>query len=294
MIMAAGTGMAGTRPVLDDFFTRALVAGVGVALIAGPLGCFIVWRRMAYFGDTLAHSALVGAAIGLLADIDPVFTVFVVALGIAGALLFLQRRTAVGSDTLLGLLSHSALALGLVLLAFMTWVRVDLTGLLFGDILAVTVSDIAVIYAAGAVAFAVLLRIWRPLFAATVSEDLAAAEGLRPERWNFVFMALLAAVIAMAMKLVGVILITALLIIPAAAARRVAKGPEQMAALAAMAGAASVAAGLFGSAAWDTPSGPSIVAAAFALFVASFAFGRGPAAGGQTGVRGEPPAGAAH
>jgi zinc transport system permease protein len=253
--------------MLDDFFTRAILAGVGVALVAGPLGCFIVWRRLAYFGDTLSHSALLGVALALLFEVNITLTVFGVAAAVALSLLLLQKRATLSSDSLLGLLSHSSLALGLVVLAFMTWVRVDLMGFLFGDILAVSATDIAMVYGAGIVILLVLALIWRPLFAATVNTDLAEAEGLRPQRANVIFMLLMALVIAMAMKIVGVLLITALLIIPAATARRFARGPEQMAILAAMIGAAAVIAGLFGSLEWDTPSGPSIVVAALGLFL---------------------------
>ena len=255
--------------MLDDFFTRALVAGIGVALVAGPLGCFVVWRRMAYFGDTLSHAALLGVAIAFLLHVDIVLSVFAVSAVIALLLLWLQGRAGISSDAILGLLSHSTLAMGLVCLAFMTWVRVDLMGFLFGDILAVSKTDIAVIYAGGAVVLAVLLAIWRPLFAATVNRELAEAEGLRPDRTNLVFMLLLAAVIAISMKIVGVLLITALLIIPAATARRMAITPEQMALGAVLIGALSVTAGLYGSLAWDTPSGPSIVVAAMCFFAVS-------------------------
>lgn len=253
--------------MLDDFFVRALVAGIGVALVAGPLGCFIVWRRLAYFGDTLSHSALLGVAIALLLQIDIVLSVFVVSALVSMALLALQRRARLSSDSLLGLLAHSALALGLVCLGLMTWVRIDLMAFLFGDILAVSKGDIAVIYAGGAVVLALLAWIWRPLFAATVSRELAEAEGLDPARANVVFMLLMATVIAISMKIVGVLLITALLIIPAATARHIARAPEQMALLASLAGAAAVVAGLFASLEWDTPSGPSIVAAAGVLFL---------------------------
>lgn len=253
--------------MLDDFFTRAVLAGVGVALVAGPLGCFIVWRRLAYFGDTLSHSALLGVALALLFETNITFAVFGVSAAVALSLLLLQKRATLSSDSLLGLLSHSSLALGLVVLAFMTWVRVDLMGFLFGDILAVSPTDIAVIYGGGVVIVAVLIMIWRPLFAATVNTDLAEAEGLRPQRANVIFMLLMALVIAIAMKIVGVLLITALLIIPAATARRFARGPEQMAILAAVIGAVAVIAGLFGSLEWDTPSGPSIVVAALGLFL---------------------------
>jgi zinc transport system permease protein len=253
--------------MLDDFFTRAILAGVGVALVAGPLGCFIVWRRLAYFGDTLSHSALLGVALALLFEANITLTVFGVAAAVALSLLLLQKRATLSSDSLLGLLAHSSLALGLVVLAFMTWVRVDLMGFLFGDILAVSATDIAIVYGGGIVILLVLALIWRPLFAATVNTDLAEAEGLRPQRANVIFMLLMALVIAIAMKIVGVLLITALLIIPTATARRFARGPEQMAILAAVIGAAAVIGGLFGSLEWDSPSGPSIVVAALGLFL---------------------------
>ena len=255
--------------MLDDFFTRALVAGVGVAIVAGPLGCFVVWRRLAYFGDTLSHAALLGIAMALLLEANITFSVFVVSAAVSIGLLFLRRRASLSSDALLGLLAHSALAVGLVVLSFMTWVRIDLMGFLFGDILAVSKTDIALIWLGGAVVLVVMAIIWKALFAGTVSHELAEAEGMHPERANIVFMLLMAAVIAIAMKIVGVLLITALLIVPAATARRFATGPEQMAFMAAVIGTAAVVAGLFGSLEWNTPSGPSIVVAALVLFVVS-------------------------
>nr|WP_245957123.1 metal ABC transporter permease [Aestuariispira insulae] len=254
---------------MDDFFVRALVAGVGVAVVAGPLGCFIVWRRLAYFGDTLSHAALLGVAMAFLLEMNITLAVFIVSAVVSVTLLLLQRRATLSSDSLLGLLAHSSLALGLVVLAFMTWVRIDLMGFLFGDILAVSKPDIAVIYGGGALILLVLALIWNRLFAATVNRELAEAEGMNPDGANLVFMLLMATVIAIAMKIVGVLLITAMLIIPAATARRFAQGPEQMAVLAAVIGALSVTGGLYGSLQWDTPSGPTIVVAALALFLLS-------------------------
>ena len=255
--------------MLDDFFIRAVIGGIGVALVAGPVGCFIIWRRLAYFGDTLSHSALLGVAMALLLETNVTIAVFLVSLVASLLLLVLQRRAALSSDALLGLLAHSTLAVGLVVLAFMTWVRVDLMGFLFGDILAMTKIDLAVIWGGGAAVLAVLRHIWRPLFAATVNHDLATAEGMRPDLMNIIFMILVAAVIAVSMKLVGVLLITALLIIPAATARRFSASPEQMAVIAALVGMASVWIGLEGSLKWDTPAGPSIVVAALICFVIS-------------------------
>ncbi|WNJ98892.1 metal ABC transporter permease [Thalassospiraceae bacterium LMO-JJ14] len=254
---------------MDDFLLRALLAGIGVALVAGPLGCFIIWRRMAYFGDTMAHSALLGVALAVLFDVSITGAVFAVAALGALALIALQRRATLSSDALLGILSHSTLALGIVIVAMMTWLRIDLMAFLFGDILAVSWTDIVMIYGGGAVVLGVLAIIWRPLLAGTISSELAAAEGLHPERARVVFMLLMAAVIAIAMKVVGILLITSLLIIPAATARRYASGPEIMAVLAALAGSGAVFAGLGGSLAWDTPSGPSIVVAAAVIFLVS-------------------------
>lgn len=255
--------------MLDDFFVRALIAGVGVALTAGPLGCFVVWRRMAYFGDTMAHSALLGVALSLFFQVNLLISVFGVAVLVSLLLLALQRRQSLSADALLGILSHSALAIGLVLVAFMTWVRIDLIGFLFGDILAVTKGDIALIWGGGVLVVAAIVALWRSLVASTVSEDVAEAEGMNPARTRLFFMLLMALVIAIAMKIVGIMLITALLIIPAATARRFSASPEGMAVIAAIAGAVAVIGGLFGSLQYDTPSGPSIVVAALVLFTLS-------------------------
>lgn len=255
--------------MLDDFFIRALFAGVGLALTTGPLGCLVVWRRMAYFGDTMAHSALLGVALSLLLEANLLLSVFAVAVAVSLLLLMLQKVHALSADSLLGILSHSTLAIGLVLVAFMTWVRIDLIGYLFGDILAVTTGDIALIWGGGIFVLISLWFLWRPLIASTVSHELAEAEGLNPERARLCFMLLMALVIAIAMKIVGIMLITALLIIPAATARQFAASPERMALLASLFGAVSVVLGLFGSLYQDTPSGPSIVVAALLLFIAS-------------------------
>ena len=253
--------------MMDDFFSRAIIAGVGVALVAGPLGCYIVWRRLAYFGDTLSHAALLGIALALLFQVNITLSVFLVSVFVSLALLILQRRVTLSADALLGLLAHSALAFGMVALSFMTWVRVDLMGFLFGDILAVTPFDIAIIWGGGLLVLIVLAIFWRSLFAATVNLELAQAEGMKPEQANIIFMLLMAAVIAISMKIVGVLLITSMLIFPAAIARRFASGPEQMALMAALIGVIAVFGGLFGSLQWDTPAGPSIVVAAAIFFI---------------------------
>ncbi|MBB6485113.1 zinc transport system permease protein [Rhizobium lusitanum] len=265
------TGMITPREnaMFDDFFLRAILAGVGLALTTGPLGCFIIWRRMAYFGDTISHSALLGVALSLLFQLNLTLSVFAVAALVSILLLFLQRRQALSADALLGILSHATLAIGLVIVAFMSWVRIDLIAFLFGDILAVSQSDIVVIWVGGIFVLAAIAWLWRPLLASTVNPELAEAEGLRPERARLFFMLLMAVVIAIAMKIVGILLITALLIIPAATARRFAGTPETMAIFASLLGAVAVVGGLFGSLRYDTPSGPSIVVAALILFIVS-------------------------
>ncbi len=252
---------------MDDFMLRAILAGIGVAIIAGPLGVFVVWRRMAYFGDTMAHSALLGVALGFLLGINLQLGVIAVAVVMALLLLTLQRQRQLASDTLLGILAHTSLSLGLVAIALQENVRVDLMGYLFGDILAVSSQDLAWIWVGGLLCLAILALIWRPLLAITVHEELARVEGVAVARTQLVFMLLIAVVIAVAMKIVGVLLITAMMIIPAATARKLSQTPEQMALIASIMGALAVALGLFASWQWDSPAGPSVVVAAFVLFM---------------------------
>lgn len=265
--------------MLDDFFVRALVGGVGVALVAGPLGCFVVWRRMSYFGDSVAHGALLGVVLGITLGIDLNAGIVVACVAFALLFLLLERQRRLASDTLLGILAHGALALGLVALGFVEAGRVDLMGYLFGDILAVSRADLLWIYGGGGAVLAATALLWRPLLAITVDEELARAEGVRAGAVRFAFTLLFALTIAIAMKVVGLLLIVALLIVPAAAARRLARSPEQMALLASVGGAASVTGGLHASLAWDTPSGPSIVVAALALFALTLCVGAASATG---------------
>ena len=257
--------------ILDDFFLRALLAGIGVALVAGPLGCFVIWRRLSYFGDTMAHSALLGVALAIAIEIDPLIGVFVVTIAVALALMLFQRVDILPSDALLGILSHATLAIGLVVIALLAATRVDLFGYLFGDILAVSVIDLAIIYGGGFAVLIVLAAIWRPLLAVTVSPDIAEAESLHPERYRFLFTMLIAAIIAISLKIVGVLLITAMLIIPAATARSFVSNPERMAVGAVLVGIISVVSGLYASLHADTPSGPSIVVATLVFFLAGIA-----------------------
>jgi len=254
---------------LDDFVVRALVAGIAVALVAGPLGCFIVWRRMAFFGATMSHAALLGVSLAFLLNINMTLGIIGASAVTAAILLSLTRLRVLPTDALLGLLAHAALALGLVAISFQDTLRVDLMGLLFGDILSVSRGDLGWILGGGAAALGVLAVIWRPLLSATVHEELAMVEGVRVRLTHAAFVLVMAVVVAIAMKIVGLLLIISMLLIPPAVARRFAPTPEIMAAIAALVGVLSVIGGIEASLAWDTPAGPSIVTAATILFVVS-------------------------
>ena len=255
--------------MFDDFFIRALVAGLGIALVTGPLGCFVVWRRLSYFGDTLAHSALLGVTMAYTLELNIALSVFIISSLIALILIQLQKKTNLPGDALLGLLAHSSLAVGLVVIGFLTFIRFDIMGLLFGDILAVTTDDLLIIWTGGAVILLVLKLIWKPLFASTVNYELAEAEGLNPDRAKAIFTILMAAVIAISIKMVGLLLITGMLIIPAAMARNISDSPQKMVIFSIIGGLLSVVLGLYSSLEFNTSSGPSKIAASLALFILS-------------------------
>ena len=249
-----------------DFLYFALTAGLGIAMLAGPLGSLMVWQRMAYFGDTLAHGALLGVAIGLWLSLSNDLAVLLTCLGLAGLLIVLQELHLLATDTLLGILSHTALALGLVALALIPGARVNMEGLLFGDLLAISKTEVITIWVLAGLVLAGLGYWWRQLVAVTVHEDLAQVEGVPVRRVKTIQKLMLATVVAVGMKVAGVLLITALLIIPAASARRFSHNPEQMAILGSVIAALAVLLGLTASWFLDTPAGPSIVLAGGVLF----------------------------
>ena len=255
--------------MFDDFLFRALIAGIGIALVTGPLGCFVVWRRLSFFGDTLAQSALLGVILSVSFDINISLSIFTVSSLVALLLLRLQKTTYLANDALLGLLSHSSLAIGLVVLGFLSFIRFDIMGVLFGDILSVNINDLLAIWLGGALILLVLWFIWKPLFASTVNYELAEAEGMKPERMNAIFTILLAALIAIAIKMVGLLLITGMLIIPTAMARNLSNNPKQMVILSIVGGLLSVLIGLYASFEINTSSGPTIVTVALLLFILS-------------------------
>ena len=255
--------------ILDDFFTRALLAGIGMAIVAGPLGCFVIWRRLSFFAGTLAHSSLLGVTLAFSFDINISFSVLLISSAVALILLRLQKTTKLPSDALLGLLAHSSLAIGLVVIGFLSYIRFDIMGLLFGDILAVNKRDLLVIWIGGAIILIILKLIWKSLFASTVNYELAEAEGLNPDRAKAIFTILMAAIIAISIKMVGLLLITGMLIIPAAMARNISDSPLKMVVFSIIGGLLSVIIGLFSSLEFNTPSGPSIIAASLLLFILS-------------------------
>lgn len=258
--------------MIDGFLIRAALGGVGVALAAGPLGCFVIWRRMAYFGDATAHAAILGVALSLYLSM-PIFPgVLLSALAMAVAITLLARR-GYSQDSALGVLSHSALALGLVAVSLNQGVRIDLMAFLLGDILAVSWTDVALIWAGSAVIVGGLAWRWSALLTSTLNPDMASASGLNPEREQLVLTLALALVVAVAIKVVGALLISAFLLIPASAARNFARTPEMMAVLAACLGAASALCGLQVSLLFDTPTGPTMVAVAAGIFVVSLVAG---------------------
>lgn len=245
----------------EPFMLRALAAGIGLAVIAAPLGCFIVWRRMAYVGETLAQASLLGVALGLAFNLDLTFAVVLVAVAAAGVLIAFGQQKLLSLDSVLGLMHHAALALGVIAIALAKGPAIDLMSYLFGDVFAVSSGDLVWVFAGGAVVLAITLWLWKPMVRLSLHQDLAAAEGVDPRLPRAVFDILLAVVIAVAMKIVGILLVMAFLIVPAVAARPLATTPERMALLAALIAAVSVFAGLWLSISSDTPGGPSIVLA---------------------------------
>lgn len=251
--------------MLDDFWTRALLAALGIALAAGPLGCFVVWRRMAYFGDATAHAALLGVALSLGFSLSPMIGTLIAALAMALMVSSLSGRT-FAADTLLGVAAHAALAIGLVALSLTSGRTIDVEAYLFGEILAVGRGDLAVIWGGAAVIILLLATQWTSLLTATLSPDLAHADGSDPRRAQLILIIAVAIVVAVALKVVGALLITAMLIIPAATARSFARTPEAMAVLAAVFGGLAAFGGLQVSWHADTPTSPTIVAIAALIF----------------------------
>ena len=252
--------------MIEPFILRAIIAGIGVAIIAGAIGCFVVWRKMAYFGDSLAHSALLGVALGLVLGISTNLGTIIICSIFAIVLIWLQQKKILATDTLLGILAHSALSVGMVTLSLLER-SVDLHSYLFGDILAVNSSEIYYILFGGFFVLIFLYFNWSSFVLMTIDEKLARAEGINVVINQLLIMLLMTIVVAVSFKIVGLLLITSLLIIPAASARQLAHSPELMAVVSSVLAVFSVILGILSSIYLDTPSGPSIVVMSALIFV---------------------------
>jgi zinc transport system permease protein len=253
--------------IIDSFILHAWLAGIGISLMSAPVGCFIAWQRLVYFGDTVAHAALLGIVLALCFSASPLAGILMIAAAIALVVASLHDDTFLPSDTLLGIIAHASLALGLVILSLSKSISLDVNGLLFGDILAVGSNDLLLIFAAALIVISVIGVMWKPLMRFVLHADIAQVEGANTKRMRLLLMSMIAMVVAISIKLVGILLITSLLILPAAAARLLARSPNQMVFLAVILSILAVTGGLAASVHFDTPTGPSIILAAFGLLL---------------------------
>jgi len=259
---------------VEEFILRALIGGAGIAIVCGPLGCLVVWQRMTYFGAALAHSALLGIALGLLFELNLQVSILGICVAVSMILLAMEKNDQVTSDSALGIIAHGSLAIGILVLTLVPSIRIDLMSYLFGDILSIRWTDIYWIAIAGSGTLLILAKIWKPLLSLIIHRDLALVDGVKESRVRLIFLILLSIVIAISMQIVGILLVVSLLIIPAASASRWAASPEQMAGYAILCGVTAVGSGIFLSFLWDTPAGPSIVAAATLIYLLSAALTR--------------------
>lgn len=254
--------------MMDDFLWRAVLGAALLAAACGPIGCFVLWKRMAYLGESVAHVGLLGAGVGLLLGINVVLGTAILAVLAALVMARAADRT-IPAGTFVGIVGHIGLALGFVVLATMETVRADLLGYLFGDVLAMSGRDVAAVAVVSLLVLGAMVWLWRPLLRITVGGDIAAAEGHGNPLVETAFLVLVALLVAFGLKVVGALLIVALLIIPPAAARAFARTPESMAVQATVAGALAAPLGIALAYVTDVPAGPAIVLAAGAIFAAA-------------------------
>lgn len=255
--------------IFDDFIIRAILAGVIIACVTSAIGCFVVWRKMAYFGDSLAHSSLLGIALGFVLGISPNFGVIISCLIFAFILIFLQQKNILATDTLLGILAHSALSFGMVVLSVMD-ININIHSYLFGDILTILNKEILMIFLGSLLVLAILYYNWQSFVLMTISEDIARAEGINSFYLKILLTILMTIVVALSIRVFGILLITSMLIIPAASSRQFAKSPSSMALFSIFLGIIAVILGILFSVYLDSPSGPTIVATSVLIFIFSF------------------------
>lgn len=255
----------------EPFVWRALAGAVALSALCGPLGCFVAWRRMAFLGDTLAHASLLGIVLAMTFQISPLVGVLAVAAAVGLAVSHIYAEKRFYTDTLLGILAHGSLALGLVIISLTPGWRADISRYLFGDILLLGQDDVMTIVAVAACGAALLASQWRALMMSTLHPDIATVEGVSNKRAAMIITLLLACVIAISIKLVGILLITAMLIMPAAVARLFSATPSRMVVLSGVVAAFSSLAGVVTSLHADTPAGATIVTLMLAVFIAGYA-----------------------
>jgi zinc transport system permease protein len=256
------------KKITDPFILRGILAGIAVALISGLVGCFVVWRRMSYYGESIAHSSLLGVGFAIVMGVSINLGIVFTCLLFGILFLWLQHSKVLSSDTLLGVLAHLALALGIIVIS-LNKIKIDIHAFLFGDILTVSSSDLWGMYLGVLIAVFLICYNWSSLLLVTIDEDLAKAEGVNTLNINLLFTCILTIVVAISIQIIGLLLITAMLIIPAAASRRLANSPETMALVATLIGIVSVILGIMLSVEIDAPSGPSIVLVSAILFFLS-------------------------
>lgn len=260
------------KKITDPFILRGILAGLAVAMISGLVGCFVVWRRMSYYGESIAHSSLLGVGLGILMGVGINLGIVFTCLLFGILFLWLQQSKLLSSDTLLGVLAHLALSIGIIVIS-MNRIKIDVHAFLFGDILAVTQNDLWGMYLAVLFVVIIICLNWSSLLLVTIDEDLAKAEGVNPLFINLLLTSILTIVVAVSIQIIGLLLITAMLIIPAATSRRLVNSPEMMAIVATLLGIISVILGIYLSVEIDAPSGPSIVVVSAVLFFISHFFG---------------------
>jgi len=249
-----------------NFVWRSLIAGVAIGIVAGPIGVFLIWRRMSFLGETIAHASMLGISISLLLDINFYFGLFFVAILVAFLLNYLSLNKELAPDAILALLAHSSLALGILVIPTS---QLNIMEFLFGDILAVSGTDIAMIVSVSASCCLALKVIWPDLILLTINEDLATAENVPVGTTKLIYLFCVALVFAVAIKVIGILLITSMLVIPALAARSFAKDSESMVWCSSLMATLSVFGGVGISCVWDLSTGPAIVVFCALLFLLS-------------------------
>lgn len=249
--------------------------GLVLGSLFSLIGIFIVTRGMAFFSDFIAHSAILGGALALMAGVEPSVFLIPYSLIIAFSVSSVWNSFSLSRDTVLGVFYGATVAAGVILISIKGLGQQGLIRLLFGDILLVRHLDIA-LSAALLIAFALFLRFnLRGLLKSVFLPEISRAEGLRVKRYDGALVFMTALTIALGVKLTGVILANAMVVMPAASAKLLSRSFRQFLLIAPLMGMASFTGGIAASFYWNIPSGPAVIGAAFAFFLLSLAFRKG-------------------